>query len=214
MDLRGQKGAGIAHGDKQFCLGKTGINRRNIVAVGRCFFHPSSNPIERNPEYPGIRFDHQYQQIPVGIGGIERGLLECFQKFPVREIRVIVLPFPVFVPKQNFRPRFPGQIIKLRPPAARGVLGQSGWEISGVLWKNEKLGMAVEQGDQQGGSRFRLSGNEAGAFVKDKILIGRIHAVYSRPKDTPRRSLKMRTSFLPACSYIASACRACHLKGK
>ena len=66
----------------------------HVVAIGRRFFHPPLDRVERSPQRRRIRFDHKEQQIFLRVRRIECSDLKRFQKFFAREGSVIALaPF-------------------------------------------------------------------------------------------------------------------------
>src|SRR5262249_29448933 len=93
-DLRRQNGTRIAEGDENFCAWEPSEDRVDVITVGRSFFDPARDRVQRAPENGRIRFYHQQQQFLLCVCWIECRALKRLEKLLPWKCRIIALaPF-------------------------------------------------------------------------------------------------------------------------
>src|SRR5262249_4656520 len=132
-DLRREDGAWIAKRNQNFCAWKPSENRADVITIGRSFFHPARDRVERAAQGGRVRFDHENQQILLRVRWIECRALKRFKKFLPGKGRIVALAPLARAAEEHVGERLFGEVIKLRPAATRRVFGQDSREISGFL---------------------------------------------------------------------------------
>ena len=184
--MRGKNRTRIADRDENFRVREASQDRGNVITIGRRFFHPSLDRVERTFQRFRVRFDHEDKQILLRVRWIECRTLKCFQKFLARESGIISLAPLARPAKQHVGKRLFRQVIELRTPAPRCVFGEDSREIGGFLRQHEQLRMIVEQRHQKRGAGFGLTGDETGPLIKRQLQDRHLHFATRRNQSMKR----------------------------